>query len=92
LVDLVDIARCDSFVISVNCPLNKTSAVVGFEAPDDPLVIGLDMCSEIWFEIFDADILKTLRDNMTREIVLQKKYLPILFLEFPVLLLNPFLI
>jgi hypothetical protein len=43
---------------------------MSFEASDDPLVHWLDMCSEIWLEILDMDVLETIWNDVTREIIL----------------------
>jgi hypothetical protein len=42
----------------INSLLDKSGMVMGFEASDDTLVLWLDMCSEVWLEVFDSDVLK----------------------------------
>jgi hypothetical protein len=81
-----------SFVITINSTLDKPGTVMGFEATDDALIFGLDMRGKVWFKILDPNVLKVVRDNMAREVVLKKKDLSSLFLKVSIPFLNPFLI
>jgi len=47
-------------------------SIVTFEATDDTLVIGLDMCSEIRCKVLHTNVSEIIRDNMSGEIVLEK--------------------
>ena len=47
-------------------------SIVTFEATDDTLVIGLDMCSEIRCKVLHMNVSEIIRDNMSGEIVLEK--------------------
>ena len=92
LIDLVYLAGGNAFVIAIDCSLDESSTVMSLKAPDDALVIRLDMGSEIWLEVLNSNALKIWRDDMAREVVLQEKYLSVCFLQFPVPLLKPVLI
>lgn len=87
-----DIGGRHTFVVAVDRSLDEFSAVVGFEASDDALVFWLDMCGEVRLEVFDADVLKVRRYNVTREIILKEKDFSSLCLKFLIPLLNPILI
>lgn len=47
--------------------------VMGLEALDYALIIWLNMCSQISLKILDMDALKSIRDNVAREIILEEK-------------------
>ena len=64
LVDLVDVGRCDTLVIVVDCTLNKLCPIMGLETLDYPLVHWLHMGYKIWFEVHDTDVFKTNRNNV----------------------------
>ena len=53
--------------------LNKICMVMGFETSDDALIIWLHMCCKVRLEILDVDALKSIRDNVTQEVVLEEK-------------------
>ena len=59
--------------MAIDSLINESSVVVSFKASDDALIHWLDMSSEVWCEVLDAYILKTTRNNMTCEIILQEK-------------------
>ena len=65
---------------------------MSFEASDYALVVGLNMCSEIGLEILDTDILKAIRNDMTREVVLKEEDFTSLFSKFSIPLQQPVLI
>jgi hypothetical protein len=92
LVYLVDVCRGYAFIIAIDGSLDEPRMVVGFEAVNYALVFGLYVCSEIWLEALHSDILKVVRNNVARKIILQKKNLVSLFLKFAILLLDPLLI
>ena len=54
LVNVINFGRCYSLVIVIDSLLDESGLVVGFEAADNPLVFGLNMHSEIWFEILEC--------------------------------------
>jgi hypothetical protein len=72
LVNAVNFGRGDARVIEIDSTLDVPRLVVGFEAMNDTLVKGLDMCSEVGSKIFYMDMFEAIRDNMPREIVLEK--------------------
>ena len=76
----------------INGVLDKFGVIMSLEASDDALIHGLNMCSEIWLEVLNTNILKTIWDDMTRKIVLQEKDLVSFHTKFPIPLLNPLLI
>jgi len=45
---------------------------MALEAADDALVHWPDISYEIWFEIHNMNVLKTIWNDMSREIILQK--------------------
>ena len=75
LVYLVDVCRGYAFIIAIDGLLDRLHVVVGFEAANYALVFGLYVCSEIWLEVLHSDILKVVRNNVARKIILQKKNL-----------------
>ena len=75
----------------INSLLDETG-VVGFEASDDALVFWLDMCSKVWLEVFNLNVLEAIGNNMARKVILKEQYLPFFFLELVIPLLNPVLI
>lgn len=46
--------------------------LVSLEAPDDPLVVWLNMRSEVWPEVFNTDCFEVWRNDMAREVILKK--------------------
>ena len=46
---------------------------VGFEASDDALIIWLYMRCKVGCKTLDADALKSIRDNVAGEIILEEK-------------------
>lgn len=92
LIDLVDLARGNAFIIAINGSLDESSSIVSLEALDDALVIWLDVGSEIRCKILDSNAFKIWRDNMAREVVLQEKYLPVCLQQFLIPFLKPVLI
>jgi hypothetical protein len=44
--------------------LDKSGAVVSFEAADDLLIFGLEMHGEVCFKILNANVLKVFENNM----------------------------
>ena len=40
----------------INGTLNEICTVMGLEAANDSLVIGLNVCSKVWFEIHDKNV------------------------------------
>jgi hypothetical protein len=66
--------------------LDKSGAAMGFEALDDALVLWLDMCGEVWLEVFNLDVLKVGRNNMARKVILKEEYFSILLSKFTVLI------
>ena len=72
--------------------LDESCSVVSLEAADDALVFWLDMRSKVRLKVFDMDVSKVGRNDMTRKVILQEKYFSVLFLEFSIPLLNPILI
>ena len=64
---------------------------MGFEATNDSLIFRLDVRGETWFKNFNRDVLKVVRDNVARKVVLKKENLspqPKISVPF----LDPFLI
>jgi hypothetical protein len=53
--------------------LDELGPVMSFEAPNDALVIWLNVRCKICLEVFNSDVLEIGGDNMTREIVLEKE-------------------
>jgi hypothetical protein len=92
LVDVVDFGGCYAFIVTVNGSLDESCAVVGFEASDNALVLQLDMCSKVWFEVFNSDVLNVGRDNVAGKVILKQKYFSILGRKFTIPLLNPVLV
>ena len=92
LVYLIDLCRDYAFIIAIDGSLNEPCVVVGFEAVNYALIFGLYVCGEIWLKVFNSDVLKVIRDNMTREVILKKKNLAFFFLKFMIPLLDPLLI
>lgn len=68
-----DLGGGNSFIIAIDSSLDKSGTIVSFEASDYTLIFGLDMCREVGFEVFDTDVLKVVRNNVAREVVLKKK-------------------
>ena len=85
-------SRGYAFVIVVNSLLNKPGTVVSFEATDYALIFGLDMCGEIWFKILNSNVLKVIRNDMARKVVLKKEDLSSLSLKISIPFLDPVLI
>ena len=56
LIDCIDVSRCHLVVVAINGSCNKLAAVVGFEAPNDPCIVRLDICSQITTKILDSDV------------------------------------
>ena len=52
-------------VVVSNCTLDVLGTIMGLEASDDALVHRLDVHCEIWFEIHNADVLKSVWDDVT---------------------------
>jgi len=92
LIDVIDLCRGYAFVIMTNSLLDKSGMVVSFEASDYTLVFGLNMCGEVWLEVFNSDVLKVIRNDMAGEVVLKKKNFVLLFLKISIPLLDPVLI
>jgi hypothetical protein len=65
---------------------------VSLETPNNTLVFGLDMCSKVWFKVFNSNILKVGRDDMARKVILEEKYFSFFFTKFLISTLKPFLI
>ena len=65
---------------------------MGLEAAYDALVLRLDMSGEIGSEVLNPNVLKTIRNNMSREVVLEQKYISICGLKCLIPFSNPFLI
>lgn len=65
---------------------------MGLEAAYDALVQRLDVSSKIGCKILDMDILKTIRNNMSGEVILEQKYFSICGAKRLIPFLNPFLI
>ena len=70
LAYLIDVCRGYAFIIAIDGLLDEPHMVVGFEAANYALVFGLYMCSEIWLEVLHSDILKVVRNNVARKIIL----------------------
>jgi hypothetical protein len=92
LIDVVNFRWSDAFVIAINSSLDKSGTVMSFEALDYALVVGLNMCSEIWHKVLNSNILKAVGNNVARKVVLKKKDFASLCLQFLIPLLNPILI
>ena len=65
--------------MEIDSPMAKLGPVMTLEASDYALVKWLNMCSKIWLKVFNPDILEIRRNNMTREIVLEKQNLLFLY-------------
>lgn len=65
---------------------------MSLEAANNALVFWLYMGGEIRFEVFDPNVLKTIRDNVTREIILKEKDLSLVGPKFTVPFMKPILI
>ena len=92
LIYVVDFRRSYAFVIAINGSLYGPGAEMSFEASDYALVFGLNMCGEVWLEVFNSNVLKVVGNNMAREVVLEKKNFALCFLKFSIPLLNPVLV
>jgi hypothetical protein len=76
----------------INCSFDESGMVVGLETSDNALIIGLDMCCEVWLEVVNSNTSETIRNDMPREVVLKEKYLLVPCMDVPILLKNPILI
>jgi hypothetical protein len=65
LIEFVNLGRCGAGVITIDGMLDKFGTVMCFEAPDDPLVLWLNVSSKIWSEVQDFDVLNIIWNNMT---------------------------
>jgi len=46
--------------------------IMSLKAPDNPLIIWLDVCSEIWLEVLNFNALEVRGNDMAREVILKK--------------------
>ena len=65
---------------------------MSFETADYPLVFRLDVCSEIWLEILNLDVLKVVGRNMSRKVVLKQENSASFRLKVTIPSLDPVLI
>jgi len=72
LIDIIDLRGCYTLIIEVDGTLNESGMIMSLKAPDNPLVIWLDVCSEIWLEVLNFNALEVRGNNMAREVVLKK--------------------
>jgi len=56
----------------VDGTLDIFCSIVAFEATNDTLVVGLNMCSEIRCKVLYMNVSEIVRNNMPREVVLEK--------------------
>ena len=71
LIDFIDFCRSYTFVVSKDCTLNKSGSVMCFKAPDNSLIVGLDVGSEVWLEVFDSNSLEIRWYDVTRKVTLK---------------------
>jgi len=45
---------------------------MSLKAPDNPLIIWLDVCGEIWLEVLNFNALEVRGNDMAREVILKK--------------------
>ena len=55
----------------MNGLLNVACMVVSLKATYDALVLRLDVCGEIGCKILDMNVLKVIRNDMSREVILK---------------------
>ena len=72
LIDVIDLQGCYTLIIEVDGMLNESGMIMSLEAPDNPLIIWLDVYSEIWLEVLNFNALEVRGNNMAREVVLKK--------------------
>src|SRR5258706_16141518 len=72
--------------------MNKFCTVMGFEATNNTLVIGVDVCSQVWFKVFDMNICESIWNDVSREIVLQEEDFSSLISELGIPIQQPLLI
>ena len=65
LINLIDLGRGDAHVIAIDRAFNESCTIMALEAADDALVHWLDMSCEIWFKIHNANVLKTIRNDVS---------------------------
>ena len=70
-VDIVNLGRGDVAVIPIDGLIHETGSVMSFEASNDTCISWLDMCHEIWCEVFNVDVRKVIRWDMRTEVVLK---------------------
>jgi hypothetical protein len=92
LINVIDLSRCYTLIVTINSMLNESSMIVGFEASDDALVFWLDVHGEVWLEVFNLDVLKVSRNDMAGEVILKEKYFSLLFSKFVIPPLDPLLV
>lgn len=71
LIDIVDLGRYDTIIITINCALNELCTIMSLEALDNALIHRLDVHSKVWHEIFNTDIGEIIWNHVAREIVLK---------------------
>lgn len=72
LINVVNLRRSDAGFVLINGTMNELCMVMGLEAANNPLVVGLNVCSKVWFEIHNTNVCKRLWDNVAWKIVLQE--------------------
>ncbi len=72
LIDVIDLQGCYTLIIEVDGTLNESGMIMSLEALDNPLVIWLDVCGEIWLEVLNFNTLEVRENDMAREVVLKK--------------------
>ena len=60
LINVVDLRRHDADFILIDGMVNEPCTVMGLEAVNDPLVIGLNVCSKVWCEIHNVNVCQRL--------------------------------
>ena len=92
LINTVDVLWVNSRIVDTDRSLDELGTIMGFKASYYPLIIWLNMGCEIGPEVLDADVLKAIGNDMSREIVLKEDDLASIGLKLLVPLLDPVLI
>jgi hypothetical protein len=92
LIDIIELGWSYTLIVLIDCSFNESGTVVGFETLDDALIVGLDMCCEVWLKVFNSNTSETIRNDMPGEVVSKEKYLSVPCMDVPIPLKNPILI
>ena len=55
---------------------------MNLEALNDALILWLNMCCQIWFEIHNLNLLQIIWDDVTAEIILEKEDIVLFPIQF----------